>query len=103
MFDPNGGRAKKALEWIAKWPDASTVLLAQFWSSSQYEKVGIDENLRKFASEVRALGKKLYVVLDPPVWRVSPGDLRARIEIVRPVKVPPEFDEVLTVAQYEKL
>lgn len=103
VFDPNGGRAKKALEWIAKWPDASTVLLAQFWSSSQYENVGIDENLRKFASEVRALGKKLYVVLDPPVWRVSPGDLRARIEIVRPVKVPPEFDEVLTVAQYEKL
>lgn len=103
VFDPRGGRAKRAVEWMAKWPGASTVLLAQYWSSPLYDGVNLDEGLRGFASEVRALGKTLYVVLDPPVWPWSPGDVRARIEILHPVQVPREFEVFVTDEQYEKL
>jgi peptidoglycan/LPS O-acetylase OafA/YrhL len=70
---------------------ARTILLAQFWTSPRHDRETMFRDLRRFALAVAATGRRLFIATDVPVWPVPLAEIHARMEIVRPPRMRPEW------------
>lgn len=72
------------------------VLVAQYWTSPRYDREEMLDGLTRFALAMASQGRKLYIATDVPLWPVALGDIRARMAIVSPPEMKPEWSGVQT-------
>jgi peptidoglycan/LPS O-acetylase OafA/YrhL len=84
MFDLGNPESRRAVDELATHPSASKVVLSQFWTYKEYDKSVMFERLREFIALIQSMGKQVFVLDDVPIYEKAPGDVLARMTVIRP-------------------
>jgi hypothetical protein len=102
MFNTNLVESQAALQKLDEWPQVSTVILVQHWllylSGEQQASEDIERRytqLEEFAFHIKSKGKRLLIVEGVPDHKYSLNEILARMAIVSPRRLEPEWKSLL--------
>ena len=98
LFNMQLAESQAALRKLDELPQASMVILSEQWL--RYDKIGDDPKkaesvyvqLEEFAHCIKSNGKTLFIVEDVPNYKWPPNEIAARMEIIPPRKMEPEWE-----------
>jgi len=110
MFDMKLPESQAVLRKLDELPTVTTVILAQKWLAYCNRNDGPDnqesvyDRLEEFARCVKSKGRTLLIVEDIPNHKYSLIDIAARMEIIAPRKMEPEWESLQqTGEEYDRM
>ena len=104
LYDVDDPAGKAVLDEVARRPAARQVILAAHWvdyAASQPQ--AWSRKLETFASRLAAMNRTVLITSDIPVFPYSPSDIAARMAIIPPRRVEPDWVEhAQPAAEYER-
>ena len=91
VYDMRRPEAQAVLKKVAELPQGSAVLLAQCWLHHTTNEEHMFAQLEQFSRQIQSAGKRLFIVTDVPNYKYSPSEIAARLEIIKPRRVEPEW------------
>ncbi|MEI8244075.1 MAG: SGNH hydrolase domain-containing protein [bacterium] len=100
MFHVHAEPAGHVLEWLARQPDVTGVVLASRWmdyapggSNPVQPPEAWDLQLEEFAKRLQAMRRTLFVLADIPGYDYAPSDIAARMKIIPPRQLEPGWSD----------
>jgi peptidoglycan/LPS O-acetylase OafA/YrhL len=101
MFNMKLTESRAALNKLDELPQVSTVLLSELWLRYHESALGpnnaesMEIQLEEFAAHIKSKGKTLWIVADVPNYKYPLNEIAARMQIIRPRKIEPEWASLM--------
>ena len=105
MYNTDLQETQDALKKVEETPSIRCVVLAERWSSPRQLSNGRRfTQIEEFSLRVRAMKKSLFIISDNPNFTYTPCDIAARMKIIQPRHVYPEWKNCIqTEEEYTRM